>query len=71
MRDPREPIASVEDEIALFRYGLIADLLHLKPEERLLSAKLRERAERRPFECPPARLRPRGRSALAGASQNP
>jgi transposase InsO family protein len=46
LRDPREPIARVEDEIALFRYGLIADLLHLKPEERLLSAKLRERAER-------------------------
>ena len=46
MRDPRERSASVEDEIALFRYGLIADLLHLKPEERLLSARLRERAER-------------------------
>ena len=46
MRDPREPITQDEDAVALFRYGLIADLLHLKPEERQLSARLREKAER-------------------------
>jgi transposase InsO family protein len=46
LRDPREPITRDEDEVALFRYGLIADLLHLKPEERQLSARLREKADR-------------------------
>lgn len=32
--------------VALFRYGLIADLLHLDPEQRQLAALLREKAER-------------------------
>jgi putative transposase len=46
LTDPKEPKLNLEEAVALFRYGLIADLLHLKPEERLLSARLREKAER-------------------------
>ena len=46
MTDPRGTHTDLEQTIALFRYGLIADLLQLKPEERLLSARLREKAER-------------------------
>ncbi|MGD0838426.1 MAG: IS481 family transposase, partial [Polyangia bacterium] len=32
------------DEVALFRYGLIADLVHLQPGERGIYARLREKA---------------------------
>jgi putative transposase len=40
------PIASPEETVALFRYGLIADLLHLPPGDRTLHRRLREKAER-------------------------
>jgi len=46
LKIPWTPLTKDEDEVALFRYGMIADLLHLKPEERLLSARLREKAAR-------------------------
>ena len=40
------PVASHDDAVALFRYGLIADLLHLPPGHRRLQAQLREKADR-------------------------
>jgi transposase InsO family protein len=40
-----DPTAHVE-AVALFRYGLIADLLHLHPGDRSLHTRLREKAER-------------------------
>jgi transposase InsO family protein len=40
-----DPTAHVE-AIALFRYGLIADLLHLRPGDRSLHTRLREKATR-------------------------
>ena len=49
MTDARQlplPVASHEDTVALFRYGLIADLLHLPPGHRRLQAQLREKADR-------------------------
>lgn len=42
---PTEP-TDVRDQIALFRYGLIADLLHRDPGDRGLYAQLREKAAR-------------------------
>ena len=45
------PVASHEESVALFRYGLIADLLHLRPGDRTLHARLREKAERE-YEIP-------------------
>jgi len=33
------------DQVALFRYGVIADVLHLDPKKRELSARLREKAD--------------------------
>jgi transposase InsO family protein len=49
MSDARQlplPVASHDEAVALFRYGLIADLLHLPPGHRRLAAQLREKAER-------------------------
>ena len=40
-----DPTAHVET-VALFRYGLIADLLHLRPGDRSLHTRLREKATR-------------------------
>lgn len=40
------PTASQEETVALFRYGLIADLLHLPAADRTLHRRLREKAER-------------------------
>ncbi len=45
MTIPQDP-NSTTDAVALFRYGVIADLIHLDPKARLLSARLREKAER-------------------------
>ena len=44
MTDSRQlplPVASPDEAVALFRYGLIADLLHLAPGHRRLQAQLR------------------------------
>jgi putative transposase len=49
MRELRQlplPVASPEETVALFRYGLIADLLHLRVGDRTLARRLREKAER-------------------------
>ena len=49
MTDVRQlslPVASHAEALALFRYGLIADLLHLPPGHRTLHARLREKADR-------------------------
>ena len=49
MADTRQlpfPVPSPEVRVALFRYGLIADLLHLPPGDRTLHRRLREKAER-------------------------
>lgn len=43
--------ASQTEAVALFRYGLIADLLHLRPGDRTLHARLREKADRE-YEIP-------------------
>lgn len=54
MSDARQlplPATSQDEAIALFRYGLIADLLHLPPGHRRLQAQLREKAERE-YEIP-------------------
>jgi len=54
MTDSRQlplPVASHDEAVALFRYGLIADLLHLPPGHRRLQAQLREKAERE-YEIP-------------------
>src|SRR3989441_5257315 len=56
MPDARQlslPVAapSHDEAVALFRYGLIADLLHLPPGHRRLQAQLREKAERE-YEIP-------------------
>lgn len=56
MTDRRQlllPVASPphEEVVALFRYGLIADLLHLPPGHRTLHAQLREKADRE-YEIP-------------------
>jgi transposase InsO family protein len=54
MTDARQlplPVASHDEAVALFRYGLIADLLHLPPGHRRLQAQLREKAERE-YEIP-------------------
>jgi putative transposase len=40
------PATSQDEAVALFRYGLIADLLHLPPGHRQLQAQLREKAAR-------------------------
>lgn len=47
------PVASPshDEAVALFRYGLIADLLHLPPGHRTLHAHLREKADRE-YEIP-------------------
>ena len=42
---------SHDEAVALFRYGVIADLLYLPPGHRLLHAQLREKAERE-YEIP-------------------
>ena len=42
---------SPDEAVALFRYGLIADLLHLPPGRRRLHALLREKADRE-YEIP-------------------
>jgi transposase InsO family protein len=42
---PTEP-TDLRDQIALFRYGLIADLLHRQPGDRGLYAQLRDKASR-------------------------
>jgi putative transposase len=44
-------LASQANLVALFRYGLIADLLHLAPGDRTLHARLREKAARE-YEIP-------------------
>jgi len=49
MTDSRQlslPVASHEETVALFRYGLIADLLHVPPGDRTLHRRLREKADR-------------------------
>lgn len=49
MADTRQlplPVTSPEETVALFRYGLIADLLHLPPGDRTLHRRLREKADR-------------------------
>jgi len=49
MPDTRQlplPVGSHDETVALFRYGLIADLLHLRPGDRTLHARLREKADR-------------------------
>src|SRR2546425_12691326 len=56
MPDARQlslPVAapSHDEAVALFRYGLIADLLHLPPGHRRLQAQLREKADRE-YEIP-------------------
>ncbi len=54
MTDARQlplPVASHDEAVALFRYGLIADLLHLPPGHRRLQAQLREKADRE-YEIP-------------------
>jgi putative transposase len=54
MTDSRQlplPVASHDEAVAWFRYGLIADLLHLPPGHRRLQAQLREKAERE-YEIP-------------------
>ena len=54
MTDSRQlplPVASHDEAVALFRYGLIADLLHLPAGHRRLQALLREKAERE-YEIP-------------------
>lgn len=50
------PVSSPEEAVALFRYGLIADLLHLPPGHRRLQAQLREKADR-DYEIPGSRRR--------------
>jgi transposase InsO family protein len=45
MPPPLDPTTQA-DTVALFRYGLIADLLHLTPGDRSLHARLREKASR-------------------------
>ena len=50
MPPPRDP-ATHADTVALFRYGLIADLLHLPAGDRSLHARLREKATRE-YEIP-------------------
>src|ERR687891_655362 len=62
----RLPVASHDDAVALFRYGLIADLLHLAPGHRRLQAQLREKAERE-YEIPGSARR-RVAAAAAGAA---
>ncbi len=42
-RDDRKP--GDVDQVALFRYGVIADVFHLDPKKRQLTARLREKAE--------------------------
>ena len=42
---PSDPVMHA-DTVALFRYGLIADLLHLPVGDRSLHARLREKAAR-------------------------
>lgn len=54
MPDARQlplPVTSHDQTVALFRYGLIADLLHLPPGDRSLHARLREKADRE-YEIP-------------------
>src|SRR5439155_26083722 len=54
MTDARQlplPATSQDEAVALFRYGLIADLLHLPPGHRRLQAHLREKADRE-YEIP-------------------
>ena len=54
MSDTRQlslPASSHDEAVALFRYGLIADLLHLPPGHRRLQALLREKADRE-YEIP-------------------
>ena len=54
MSDARQlavPVAAQDETVALFRYGLIADLLHLPPGDRSLHARLREKADRE-YEIP-------------------
>lgn len=46
MTIPQHPDNTLADAVALFRYSVIADLLHLDPQQRQLSARLREKAER-------------------------
>lgn len=46
MTDPIASASSHDEAVALFRYGLIADLLHLPPGHRTLHARLREKADR-------------------------
>jgi putative transposase len=46
MTVPTDGDKGTADVVALFRYGVIADLLHLDPKDRQLSARLREKAER-------------------------
>src|SRR5438034_7032706 len=54
MPDARQlplPATSHDEAVALFRYGLIADLLHLPVGHRTLHALLREKADRE-YEIP-------------------
>jgi len=46
MMIPTDPKTAGTDAVALFRYGVIADLLHLDPKERQISVRLRDKSER-------------------------
>ena len=67
MPPPVDPTTHA-DTVALFRYGLIADLLHLPAGDRSLHARLREKADARVrhprHHAPPRRRRDAARLAL-------
>lgn len=46
MTIPKDPNPRTADAVALFRYGVIAELIHLDPKQREISARLRAKAER-------------------------
>ncbi len=46
MRLTEEAEQKLREQVALFRYGVIADLIHLEPGTRGIYSKLREKAER-------------------------
>ena len=68
MPDARQlplPVASHDEAVALFRYGLIADLLHLPPGHRRLQVQLREKADRE-YDIPGSSRRGSDRSDPSG-----
>jgi hypothetical protein len=40
-----DDVKNKSDEVALFRFGVIGDLVHLSPGSKGLTARLREKAE--------------------------